>query len=502
MKKQVFLVFMLLFLFQLPSLILAKKVELIKRETCIGIDLEKVKAIGNASLDDIWNSIKNFLPEEFDNWKKDKLTKSAVIFVKHVFNEDKIRLEDAVKVRAEKIKKLTESITGLQNSLNNLENVSMGKDQLINRREIKSEIEQLGKERLKLQRWFFEKENNFEVMVLHKEKKEWSTYLFGTRRFLIILLGGEHDLRKAKVSAERRASVLKKSLQELSSSLTTATAGMRSNLAGTINGVDRITDKMSTIKNKAEEIKDTITEVGKIAEVDTKLSFKKKQKTGTGELTETAIPRDCFPCRIIELNPKKVAPPCIISVDAKPAEKNKAVFNFPVAERNIFQLNVGVATSSLPELSNSLNGGSGTVSSTSTDTTAGTEESDIDIKENLFFVFDFHAPRDMETFRPKLLKPWENFGKRLGFFVGLKLSADPLESLYTGVSFALTPGINMVGGLAFHRSEVEVSHTGDESSGPIAEPNNSALWNYDKPQLFFGLSVSPALILRLFGIQL
>ena len=117
-------------------------------------------------------------------------------------------------MREKKIAKLTDSINNLQNNLNNLETAAMNQEQLMDRRAIKSEIERLGKERFKLEHWFFEKEDRFERILLHKDKRGWSNYLFGTRRFLIILLGGKHDLQKAKLSAVRRASVLKKSLAE------------------------------------------------------------------------------------------------------------------------------------------------------------------------------------------------------------------------------------------------------------------------------------------------
>ncbi len=113
--KQLFFIFTLFVLFQ--NQILAKNIKLIKQEVRIEIGLEKVKDVDFTSEDAIYELVKEILPGKFKKWKKTNLKQDAIIFIKHQFNEENLRLKDALKVRKTKILRLDESIKVLEKHL-------------------------------------------------------------------------------------------------------------------------------------------------------------------------------------------------------------------------------------------------------------------------------------------------------------------------------------------------------------------------------------------------
>jgi actin-related protein len=180
--KQLFFIFILFLLLQQDIFILAKNVKLTRQDVRIEIQLEKIKNVDFTSKDAIYELVKGILPEKFKKWKKANLKQDAVIFIKHQFNQENLKLKDALKVRETKILRLDESIKILEKEVENLEALDMGNKEILRRRRFKTEIDLLRRERFQLKYWFFEKEKDFDSHLLHKEKKQWSSYLFGTRK--------------------------------------------------------------------------------------------------------------------------------------------------------------------------------------------------------------------------------------------------------------------------------------------------------------------------------
>jgi hypothetical protein len=453
MKKQLFLIFILFFLLQHG--ILAGKIKLIKQEACIGIELEKIKNVDFASEDAIYELVKEILPEKLKKWKKTNLKRAAIIFIKHQFNEENLKLKDAFKVRDTKILRLDESIKTLEKELEALEALDMEKQEIFRRRELKNEINTLKRERFRLKYRFFEKENDFHSYVLHKEKKEWSSYLFGTGRFLIVLLGGQLDMTTPGIRVIKKDSALEKSFaKNLEKSL--------SNLNNISNLYNRITGKGSY------EIEEEVTDEPVLKAADNK-----------------------FICRFVELNPQSVRPPCTISIRANQDRDNREVFDFDVIEKNVLQFKIGLAASVLQKLKYTFEDNNFKVEIDEDDGTR--------IRKNLFLMLDIHLPRDMDEFRPCFFKPWKNFLKRWGLFLGLKLSSDPFKVIFTGVSFALSKDINLVGGISFYD---EVQPSSVEINWYDLDYAMKLIDRKYKTKLSWGFSFSPTLIPRLLGINL
>lgn len=443
MKKQLFLIFILFFL--LRHGILAGKIKLIKQEACIGIELEKIKNVDFASEDAIYELVKEILPEKLKKWKKTNLKRAAIIFIKHQFNEENLELKDAFKVRDTKILRLDESINTLEKELEALEAPGMENRQIFRRRELKNEINTLKRERFRLKYRFLEKENDFHSYVLHKEKKEWSSYLFGTRRFLIVLLGGQLDMTTPGFRVIKKHSALEKSLEKSLSNLD-----------------NRITGKGSY------EIEEEVTDEPGLKAADNK-----------------------FICRFVELNPQSVHPPCTISIRANQDRNNREVFDFDVIEKNVLQFKIGLAASVLQKLKYTFEDNNFKVEID--------EDDRARIRKNLFLMLEIHLPRDMDEFRPCFFKPWKNFRKRWGLFLGLKLSSDPFKVIFTGVSFALSKDINLVCGISFYE---EVQPSSVEINWYDLDYAMKLFDRKYKTKLSWGFSFSPTLIPRLLGINL
>lgn len=344
--KQLFFIFILFLLLQQDIFILAKNVKLTRQDVRIEIQLEKIKNVDFTSKDAIYELVKGILPEKLKKWKKANLKQDAVIFIKHQFNEENLKLKDAFKVRETKILRLGESIKTLEKEVEALEAMDMGKKEILCRRRFKTEIDLLRRERFQLKYWFFEKEKDFDSHLLHKEKKQWSSYLFGTRKFLIVLLGVQPDLTEAGMKVQGKDSLVKKTFFEL--------------------------DKRISSKG-AYEFKE---------EADHELELKTADK---------------FTCRFVELDPKYVRPPCTISITPNSGSDSQEAFDFYVVERNTIQFKIGLAASVLRKLKYTI---------VDNYITAETEEDNMNhIKENWFFMVDIHPPRDMDAFHPHFYEP-------------------------------------------------------------------------------------------------
>lgn len=408
----------LIFFFLLQASARAIDVKLTKQEVFFEIGIEKIRTVNFDSKDAVYDFIIDNLPQELKGWKNKNLNRSAIILLMHGLEEENIHLKNPVKTRDDRIMLVDESIKILKNELAALESGEMRKNEILGRRSIKSEIANLKKERHKLERWFFEKEEKIHSYVLHKKKNKWSTYLFGTRKFLIVLLGGQKDLAFTNMRAEGRDSVFKKSFISLDKRL--------------------ISEGTYTVEG--------------------------------GKIETLPLFSKMFVCRFVELNPVYIRPPCAIHLTIDAAGNNKRSFEFSVREKNVIQFKIGLAASHLKEI-RIIEDNQGSPN----------ENYDYELKGNLFFMLDFHFARDMERFRPRFYKPWENFVKRFGVFAGLKLSVDPLEAVFLGVSFALSKDINLIGGVAFMDT---VDSTKTEA------------------KLLWGLSFSPSLVTRLLGVEL
>lgn len=408
--------FLFFFLFQSNALTI--EVKLTKQEVFSEIGIEKIRTVNFDSKDDVYHFIIDNLPEELKKWGNKDLNRTAIILLMHGLENENIHLKNPVQTRDDRIKLVDESIKILENDLAVLESDEMKKNEILERRSIKAEIANLEKERYKLERWFFEREEEINSYVLHKEKNKWSTYLFGTRKFLIVLLGGQKDLAFANMRAEGRDSVFKRSFISL----------------------------------------------------DKRLISEGTYKVEGGKMETLPLFSETFVCRFVELNPVYIRPPCTIHLTIDAAGNNKRSFEFSVREKNIVQFKIGLAASHLKEIR------------IIDDTQGNPNESyDYEIKGNLFFMLDFHFARDIERFRPRFYKPWESFVKRFGVFAGLKLSVDPLEAVFLGISFALSKDINVIGGVAF-MDVVDSTET--------------------EAKLLWGLSFAPSLVTRLLGVEL
>ena len=207
--------------------------------------------------------------------------------------------------------------------------------------------------------------------------------------------------------------------------------------------------------------------------------------------------------RLIKVKPEAISPPCSVSLKVGPRLTKE--FHFQIHEANRFVFHVGITSTSFSVNQFSLSNDTIVAKLDST----GKKE----WKGNMIVMLMFRiCPRDVDRFRPiwtdvfgcpddDARDGWyRDLWQRFGIFAGLKLSSDPLEAIYAGVSFSVTRDLDVIGGATWvNEIAPTVQKVGNITS--IADAESFLRRRYSSPKMFWGLSLDPGAISRALGFS-
>lgn len=111
-----------------------------------------------------------------------------------------------------------------------------------------------------------------------------------------------------------------------------------------------------------------------------------------------------------------------------------------------------------------------------------------------FVFFQFYPGRDIDRLTPLSFREWKRYDlrNRIGIYGGIRLSKKPLETISAGISFALGPNVNLMGGVWLNRTLKTVNNY---YVGPLQDIDrlNQFAPTFRPVYFSFGISVSPSI---------
>ncbi len=290
----------------------------------------------------------------------------------------------------------------------------------------------------------FVESNQVQHFLLNKEKGKWSDYLYNKSNILMVVVGSENDLVNATIQVDNQKNSFEKSLDELK------------DLAGSLELYDG-----------TRYFSDT--------------------PTSTCDFTEKTEVKDEIAITFLRLNPNSIKPPSVISIEHDSLSEE---LSFEIHERSSAQIKVGFSGAFVDRKQL-------TISSTNELTIQKDAINTDELKSNLIAMIDFYPwGRDLDRLDPMWKK--NNFipaisTKRLGVFLGVKLSKDPLEILQGGLSYAITKDFSLNSGLSFVSTLKDVSAQPVGVGATLDFLKENADRKYE-PYFHFGFSMSASAI--------
>ncbi|WP_256003297.1 hypothetical protein [Pedobacter deserti] len=124
-----------------------------------------------------------------------------------------------------------------------------------------------------------------------------------------------------------------------------------------------------------------------------------------------------------------------------------------------------------------------------------------ELKLNLMALVEFY-PFGRDYDRLKLITDKDNipFHERIGIVAGLKISKDPLESYFAGISLAISKAFNVVAGTSFNKTPEDVDELQVGTNASLEYLRRHSDKQY-VPKLYLGISVSPESLFKVFGVK-
>lgn len=124
-----------------------------------------------------------------------------------------------------------------------------------------------------------------------------------------------------------------------------------------------------------------------------------------------------------------------------------------------------------------------------------------DIKFNLMGLVELY-PFGRDYDRLKLVTDKDNIPihERIGLVAGLKISKDPLESIFAGASFAVSKAFNIVGGISFNKTPKDIDNLEVGYNTTLDYLRRHADKEY-LSKFYVGISVSPEALFKVLGIK-
>lgn len=284
--------------------------------------------------------------------------------------------------------------------------------------------------------------SKLESYILNRENKDWTDYMLNTDRILLVFIGGKQDLMKSGIKINNKPSSFETSLNELYQ-------------LGSALGITKDNSDCSIL--------------------------------------EGASITDSIPITFTLLNEEKIKSPSDIELTLPGKDKSMV---YSIHERMKFGLKVGFSGAMVDRNNFSLDSSNNLTIKTDS---AKKQE----LKSNLMVLFEF-VPwgRDIDRIEPvwaknKDVKAFDL--QRFGFVFGAKLSKNPLETIFTGLSYTLSKEASFNFGVAFVSTPKEVDKlpVGVNASLDYLKENADKEL---KPQLFIGLSFSPKMLGKALGV--
>lgn len=276
-----------------------------------------------------------------------------------------------------------------------------------------------------------------ESLVLDHYKKEWTDYLLDVDEILYVLIGGPEDIQKGKLKIDNKPTSFETDLHDLMDVATSLPVG--------------------------ETIRDNI-----------KLN-------------------DKIPITFLLVKSNKIKPPSGMTY-TMPDTTKKVVYD--IHEKARFGISLGFSGAFVDRKNFSLDA--------QNELTIVTDDAKkTELKSNLIALFEFSPwGRDIDRLESILgkNKDIKSFDlNRLSLVAGVKLSKDPLQSIYGGLSYAFSKTAALNVGISFNRTPKDVTKL------PVGV---NATLDYLKenadqeliPKFFFGLSFSPKFLGKSLGI--
>ena len=208
--------------------------------------------------------------------------------------------------------------------------------------------------------------------------------------------------------------------------------------------------------------------------------------------------------RFVYLNPRKIAPPSIISF-AAPVQTSAKMYDnvaitddthydtakITVHENNHFAFSIGLNGTFLNAQNFQIKGDTVSVK-------LGSAQKK-QLSNSISLSFEYYPfGRDIDRFLP-IWKDLKNFKHHLGISVGLSLSKDPLQSYYAGVDLCITKAFNIVGGVNFVNTTKSNQYQITNISS-VGDLKNYVLDRSYNASFYIGISLSPSQAIKSLGL--
>jgi hypothetical protein len=310
----------------------------------------------------------------------------------------------------------------------------------------KKNLEKILEESRKLQkdsRVEIVEDEKIESYILNKENDEWQDYILDKKKILIVFIGGIKDLVKTEIKINNKPSSFKTNLNELF----------------------KLTEGLGIVKMDADESNCSISDNGLQA----------------------------LPVTFVLINQSKIKPPSDLELSfPKIEEKVKLVIH----EKARFGIKVGFSASFINRKNFSLSADNKLTIQTDS---LKKEE----LKSNLMAIIEWIPwGRDIDRLEPvwSKNKDIKAFAlQRFGLAAGIKISKDPLQAIYGGISYSLSKEAALNFGIGFYATAKDVKSlpVGVDATLDYLKDNADRKL---EPKIFFGISFSPGQISKSLGI--
>lgn len=310
----------------------------------------------------------------------------------------------------------------------------------------KKELERIMEESRKLQkesRAEIVEDTKIETYILNKENEEWQDYVLDKKKILLVFIGGIEDFAKAEIKINNKPSSFTTNLNELY----------------------QLTTAMGVTKMAPDQTNCSISDPG---------------------LQE-------LPVTFALLSKSKVKPPSDIELGL--GKENEKI-TLPVHEKARFGIKVGFSGAFVSRKNFS-------VSSDNKLTIKADSLKQEELKSNLMALIEWMPwGRDIDRLEPvwSKNKDVKTFSlERLGFTAGVKISKDPLQTLYGGIAYSLSKEVALNLGIAFYATPKDIKDlpvTADAALDYLKDNADRKL----EPKIYFGISFSPGQLGKALGI--
>lgn len=284
----------------------------------------------------------------------------------------------------------------------------------------------------------FKENDEVNEFLLSKEGKKWSEYLFDEKDILIVVLGGETDIASLEIKIENQTSRFEETWSQVV--------------------------QVATAAGYVEEVEST-------AELASACGELKKPKPSKLKMYFHLLERS------------KIKPPSKLTLSH---ESFKEDFEYQIHERVFAQFKIGISASTVDRKDFIL------------DTTNDTFEIQPDStqseewKGNAMVFLEFYpwGGLDYDRLTPIWKDPIEQWYRRLTPSIGVRLSTDPLETIFIGANLLITKSTSLNAGFAYQSTPRDLAPVQVDPEAAVDLLINNADRIYER-KFYIGISFTP-----------